>query len=146
MLKAKIKLIEDGKAPVKGSEKASCYDLFAREILVGSDSIVVSLGIAIQPPPGYDVRLYPRGSLAKTGWVLANSIGIGDEDFTGEYKAVFRRLETRHSSEMAIPPYKVGDRCLQMEIVKKDQVGFEIVDELSETERGHGGFGSTGSR
>lgn len=143
-MKAKIKLIEGGKVPIKGSEKASCYDLFARKILVGSNSIEVSLGVAIEPPPGYDVRLYPRSSLAKTGWVLANSIGIGDEDYRGEYKAVFRRLGTGHFGVRATPPYEVGDRCMQMEIVKKDQVDFEIVDELSKTQREDGGFGSTG--
>lgn len=143
-MKAKIKLIEGGKVPVKGSEKASCYDLFAREILVGSNSIEVSLGVAIEPPEGYDVRLYPRSSLAKTGWVLANSIGIGDEDFVGEYKAVFRSIGTNPLSTEPVSPYKVGDRCIQMEIVKKDQVDFEIVDELSQTKRGNGGFGSTG--
>lgn len=144
MLKAKIKLIEGGKVPVKGSEKASCYDLFARKTeMVAPDKFKVWLGIQVEPPEGYDVRLYPRSSIGKTDWMLANSVGIGDEDYRGEYIANFFRV--KHEDEACDEgPYKVGDRCIQMEIVKKDQVDFEIVDELSQTKRGENGFGSTG--
>ncbi len=144
MLKAKIKLIEGGKVPVKGSEKASCYDLFARKTeMVTPDKFKVWLGIQVEPPEGYDVRLYPRSSIGKTDWVLANSVGIIDEDYRGECIANFFRV--KHEDEASDDgPYKVGDRCIQMEIVRKDQVDFEIVDELSQTKRGENGFGSTG--
>lgn len=144
MKKAKVKLIEGGKPPVKGSEKASCWDLFAREVEFKGGCVQVYLGVSIEPPEGYDVRLYPRSSISKTGWILANSVGIGDEDYRGEYRAIFYDVSNFYDYRKDLFPYEVGDRCIQMEFKKKDEVEIEIVDELSETKRGEGGFGSTG--
>lgn len=147
MKKAKIKLIEEGKAPIKGSEKASCWDLFARDIHHDEDDpyrVIVSLGVAIEPPEGYDVRLYSRSSIGRIEnpqWMLTNCVGIGDEDYRGEYMAIFYQVDSNAYPHF---PYKVGDRCIQMEFKKKDEVEVEIVEELSDTERGEGGFGSTG--
>lgn len=160
---AKIKVVSGGTAPFKKNESDSCWDLIARKVEWTDDNtVLVHLGVKIEPPPGYDVRLYPRSSFSEYDWILSNHVGIGDEDYRGEYMAVFKMLPKSLNWDMIIKdahfdeyevieffgtsdfPYKVGDRCIQMEIRKKDPVILEIVNELSETERGTGGFGSTG--
>lgn len=163
-LTTKIKLIKDGKMPFKASEKAACYDLFAREIIeTDNPNIVkVNLGVAIEPPEGFRVAIYPRSSIVKTGWMIANSVAVGDEDYRGEYSATFIRVNPEISGEIIgfnlypqktetiglsygpIFPYNTGDRCCQMEIVPYYNIDFIQVDELSETKRGDGGHGSTG--
>lgn len=151
MKTAKIKIVEGGTVPFKKHTTDSCWDLFARKIeCLSSGKVKVYLGVKIEPPPGHDVRLYSRSSISKYNWILSNCVGIGDENYRGEYIAIFDmipvkitgRFETRFRSSRF--PYKVGDRCIQMEIRKKDEVELEIVEELSESDRGDGGFGSTG--
>jgi dUTP pyrophosphatase len=157
-MKTKVKIIGDGKAPYKKHEDDACFDLFAREIVYENDhTVTVKLGVCIEPSTGFRVALYPRSSLSKSGWVLGNSVGVGDNNYRGEYQAVFVRvlqdytMDIVYSSKVhgAIPdyhpfPYKVGDRCIQFEVVRYYSPSIEIVDELSNTSRGSGGFGSTG--
>lgn len=151
MKTAKIKIVEGGTAPFKKHPTDSCWDLTARKIeCLSSGKVKVYLGVKIEPPAGHDVRLYSRSSISNYNWILSNCVGIGDENYRGEYIAVFDmipfkipgRFETRFMGRRF--PYKEGDRCIQMEIRKKDEVQLEIVEELSESDRGGGGFGSTG--
>lgn len=143
-LNCKIKLIQGGKLPFKKHQEDACYDLFVRKIeYIREDVRKVSLGVALQPQESYRVALYPRSSISKTGWVLANSVGVGDNNYTGEYSAYFNRVIPNDHSSVPFP-YKVGDRCIQMELVPYNDIEFEVVDDLDETTRGSGGFGSTG--
>jgi len=138
----KIKRRLGGKLPTKGTPKSACYDLYAREIKrVESEGGLykVSLGVHMEPEHGYRVAIYPRSSISGTGWVLANSVGVGDEDYRGEYLAYFRKVKGD-----APFPYTLDDRVCQMELVEWNDINFTVVDELSDTERGEGGFGSTG--
>lgn len=144
MIKLKFKILPDGKAPEKKHGSDSCYDLSARQITVHKDGYVeVHLGVTFSIPEGYDVRLYPRSSLSKTGWVLGNSLGIIDQEYTGEVSAIFWPVSVSPFGGIFFP-YKVGDRCIQMEMRRKLEYDLQEVDELHETERGDKGFGSTG--
>lgn len=142
-LKIKFKKnFADSKLPFKGSLHAACYDAYAHSMTFENpNKITVGLGFSTEIPVGYKGIVVPRSGLSKTNWVLGNSIGVIDADYRGEWKAVFRCIgETR---ENAIP-FAVGDRCAQIYFEKIQEWEMEEVDELSDTERGEGGFGSTG--
>lgn len=162
-IKLKVKLIENGKLPVKGSEDAACDDLFARKIEEeeGDPNLYkVYLGVAFEPPPGYRIAIYPRSEISKTSWMLSNSLGVGDNDYRGEYIAYFRRINPirvidpdTHTSAQKTSyriepefPYKEGDRCCQFELVEYRTIKYEVVTRLNETKRSTGGFGSSGKK
>jgi len=92
--------------------------------------------IAVEIPEGFVGLLFPRSSISETGLILANSVGVVDSGYRGEIKFRFKYIpETKK--------YKVGERVGQMVIMPYPQVEFELVEELSSTDRGEGGFGST---
>ena len=95
-------------------------------------------GIAVEIPPGYVGLLFPRSSVCKTGLSLANGVGVIDQDFRGSISFVF------YKNMQCIVPYFPGDRIGQLVIVPIPAVEFVEAEELSETERGAGGYGSTG--
>jgi len=82
--------------------------------------------------------LRPRSSIYRTGLLLSNSIGCGDQAYVGNYQAIFYHVITH------LPPYEVGDRILQIQIPGYTYIEFEEVDSLDDTDRGEGGHGSTG--
>jgi len=157
------KLHPDAKIPKQGSALAGGWDVTCTEIIQESpDFVICKLGFALQPDHRYKITLVPRSSLTKTKWILQNSPGLGDADFLGEYQYRFRALpenfivaveQTAHFGEPQIRtkivypefPFKVGDRIGQIYLEEVIPIEFEEVDELSETSRGEGGFGSTGS-
>ena len=159
-MKVKFKrLHKDAVIPKQSSDGAGGWDVVATEIIQESEDFVIcKLGFALTPPPGYKVVLVPRSSLTKTKWVLQNSPGQGDEDFTGEYQYRFRAIpediEMKNGGPLAddyfelkypLFPYNVGDRIGQIFLEKVINFEFEEVEELSTTERGQGGWGSTGN-
>jgi len=143
MLKIRFKKKdEQSKLPVKGSLNAACYDVYAHSIKVERpDKIIVGLGFSTEIPPGFKGILVPRSSIAKTNWFLANSIGIIDADYRGEWMMV---LKTMGSVMYDALPFGVGERCAQIYFERVNDVEIEETIELSDTERGSGGFGSTG--
>lgn len=146
-MKVQIKLEKGGKIPVKGEKNAMCFDCYARKIeTLDNGKVVCYLGFSATPPKGYGIRLIPRSNLTKYWWVLNNSIGVGDEDFKNEYRAIFTPLPLmdnwRHPKYYNDFPYGVGERVCQMEIYERIDFEFEEVDILSGNDRG-GGFGST---
>jgi len=143
MLKIRFKKKdEQSKLPVKGSLNAACYDVYAHSIkLERPDKIIVGLGFSTEIPPGFKGILVPRSSIAKTNWFLANSMGIIDADYRGEWMMV---LKTVGSVIYDALPFGVGERCAQIYFEKVNDVEIEETIELSDTERGSGGFGSTG--
>jgi dUTP pyrophosphatase len=110
-----------------------------KDIYVGSMVVrtgLIGLGIAVEPDMPF--MIVPRSSMAtKTGLSLANSIGIIDKGYRGELKAVFDNVCANPTNIMQ------GDRLLQIVAPTLEPITFELVDELSETARGDGGFGST---
>jgi dUTP pyrophosphatase len=98
--------------------------------------VTYDTGIAIEIPQGYVGLLFPRSSVSKTVLTLSNSVGVIDSGYRGSIMFKFRYPEEG-------PVYEVGDRVGQIIIMPYPQVSFEEVEELSETERSEGGFGST---
>jgi dUTP pyrophosphatase len=142
MLKVKFKKLSDStKLPYKGSLNAACYDVYAHSITFKDGKAVYGLGFSTEIPVGYRGVIVPRSNLSKHQWVLGNSMGIIDADYRGEWMVVFSPL--KDLSESALP-YGVGDRCAQIYFEPVLDVEFVETDELSDTTRGEGGFGSTG--
>lgn len=143
-MEAKIKkLREKAIIPTKGSNKAAGYDLYAccdgAIIIEPYKTEKISTGLAIQPPKGYFGAIFARSGLAtKNGLRPANCIGVCDEDYTGEY------IVALHNDSSSIRAINSGDRIAQLVFLPYTNTDFNEVDELDNTERGDGGFGSTG--
>jgi len=138
------KLNEHAKLPTKGSLDAACFDVYAATVKIERpDKMIIGLGFSTEIPKGYKGIVVPRSSISKTNWILANSIGIIDADYRGEWMVVFKCL-----GEMIYHPlpFGVGDRCAQIYFEQILDAEFIQTDELSNTERGEGGFGSTGTK
>lgn len=142
-MKAKfVRLRDNAHIPTKGSNKAAGYDLYACDgtYIMPGQTRLIPTGLAIQPPEGFCAKIYARSGLAtKKGLRPANCVGICDEDYTGEYMVALHN----DSPEMQI--VEDGERIAQLKFEEYYTVDFEEVDFLDETERGSGGFGSTGT-
>ena len=123
--------------PHRGSAMAAGYDLTAIDYRRDAETGVweYSTGIAVELPPGCCGLLMPRSSIFRTGATLSNGVGLLDEDYRGEIK--FKFYGERR-------PYDVGQRIGQLVVLRMPEVDFEEVGELTPTERGAGGYGSTG--
>ena len=128
-------------------------DLIATSIISDTPTqITYGLGIALEIPKGFVGLVFPRSSIRKTGLQLSNSVGVIDSGYRGELQATFNKLFGGEGmyDEMKVKEiqpndfYKVGDRVAQIMIIPHPPIEFDVVDELSDTERGEGGFGSTG--
>jgi dUTP pyrophosphatase len=112
------------------------------KILENTNTVLFDTGIAATPPEGYYLEVIPRSSLSKTGWMLANSVGIIDPHYTGNIYIALTKI-----SEGAIPMEKMIGKCVcQLVLRKAEYANVVAVTSLGTTERGDGGFGSTGDR
>lgn len=100
--------------------------------------LVFGTGLAIEIPPGYVGLIAPRSSIYKTNLTLSNSLGVIDSGFRGEIKVIFNP-QSRPTKN-----YEVGDRIAQLIVIPVPTIDLEEVTELSTTERGEEGFGSSG--
>ena len=99
-------------------------------------------GLAFEIPEGYVGLVFPRSSNCKKGVILTNCVGVIDSGYRGEVSFKFKEIALGNFSKVA---YKVGDRIGQIIIMPYPQIEFEEVEELSETERGTQGYGSSGA-
>jgi len=129
-------------------------DLIATSIISDTPTqITYGLGIALEIPEGFVGLVFPRSSIRKTGLQLSNSVGVIDSGYRGELQATFNKVFGGEAmyDEMKVNEiqpnefYKVGDRVAQIMIIPHPPIEFIKADELSNTERGEGGFGSTGN-
>ena len=125
-------------APKQGTPGSAGFDLAACAFSYTSNRITYRTGIAVEIPPGHVGLVFPRSSVCKTSLRLTNAVGVIDSDYRGEITAVFDLLPERDNG------YKVGDRICQLVIVPIPEVEYIEAEELSETARGAGGYGSTG--
>lgn len=135
------KLHEDSIIPTRGSEYAAGYDLYAHECatIKPHETVKIGTGIAIQPPKDTFGAVFARSGLAaKQGLRPANCVGVCDYDYTGEYIVA---LHNDSNEERVI---EKGERIGQVVFIPYVNVNFIEVNELEATERGDGGFGSTG--
>lgn len=137
------KLNEKAIIPTRGSQHAAGYDLYAcadREVVIAPHSTVkVGTGIALAIPDGYFGAVYARSGLSsKQGLRPANCVGVIDSDYRGE---IIVALHNDTGIEKSIDK---NERIAQLIIMPYLSVEFQVTEELNETERGAGGFGSTG--
>lgn len=124
--------------PSVGSAGAAGLDLVAAEYTYEAEYVhAYNTGVAVEIPSGYVGLVFARSSVTKTGALLGNGVGVIDSDYRGPILVKFY-----HSEEE--PPYKVGDRVAQLVVVPIPVVRLTYVSELAPTQRGAGGFGSTG--
>lgn len=163
---------ENSKAPLISSAGAAAFDLFAREINYTESFISVKTGTIFEIPKGYVGLLFPRSSVSKKGLWLANSVGVIDSDFRGEvearfysfkyyvqnmnefYKDLFEKyphifdyvdpLEDNIDEVDVQQDFELNEKCCQIMFIELPQISLVQTDILSETDRGTGGFGSTG--
>lgn len=136
-----IKLEEGGKAPLRGSEGAAGYDIFANEDLIidRDNRRLVSGGFSMKFPEGYYGRIAPRSGLAVKKSIDVGA-GVVDVDYRGIVKVLLIN-NGRYSFKV-----EKGDRIAQLIIEKIITPPVVVVEELDDTQRGEGGFGSTGSK
>lgn len=149
MNKMNIKCWGD-KKPVRGSEFAAGIDLYnngdSQTVYSGRGSITIETMTAMEIPIGYVGLVYVRSGLGFKGLNLINSCGVIDADYRGEIKLRFTYNRPEYPADCLTDSLDVnhGERVAQIVIVPYNHLELNFVDELSETERGEGGFGSTG--
>ena len=129
--------------PTYAKDGDAGMDMVATRIINETlDSITYGTDIALEIPKGFVGLVFPRSSIRKTGLHLSNSVGVIDSGYRGEIQATFKKIQGITNDELE--NYKVGDRICQIMIIPYPPIEFKEVDELTNTERGEGGFGSTG--
>lgn len=145
MDKIVVKVIKDEGVTLPKYETSGAAGMDVRAnikepIVLGSlDRVLIPLGLRLEIPEGYEVQVRPRSGLAlKHGIGMVNSIGTIDSDYRGEIGAIIVNLSKE--------PYTIQpqERIGQLVLNKVEQIEWEVVEKLSESERGAGGFGSTG--
>jgi dUTP pyrophosphatase len=139
------KLRDDALIPTQGSQYAAGYDLYAAidtPITIKSEETVkIGTGLAFELPEGFFAGIFARSGLAtKQGLRPANCVGVVDCDYRGEVIVAIHNDSNRNT---VIAP---GDRIAQMILLPYQSMEFTEVSDLSETDRGDGGFGSSGNK
>lgn len=149
------KLNEEAIIPTKGSENAAGLDLYAcpidsngnpvsNYIIPRGETVAISTGIAVEIPEGYWGLLALRSSMSfKRNFYIPNGLGVIDSDYRGELKVAISYNSSSYLSD-SFRTIKAGDRIGQLILVPLPRFDIEVVDKLSDTKRGEGGFGSTG--
>lgn len=139
------KLDDRATVPTYGSLSAAGADLYAlcegELTILPGQTVLVHTGISLELPEGYAGLIYARSGLAsKRGLAPANKVGVVDADYRGEIMVALHN----HSSEAQ--KIASGERIAQLVVTPFLRVDFEEADDLSDTQRGAGGFGSTGTK
>lgn len=159
-MKVRIKkLSPNAQIPKKAHSTDAGFDLYATSRKLDDDgNIVYGTGLAFEIPEGFVGYVFPRSSISKQNLFLTNSVGVVDAGYRGEVTAKFKMsqkagmLEREGEHYFAIPTfpgctvYEVGERIAQLIIMPIPAIEFTEADTLSSSERGTGGYGSTGSK
>jgi len=126
--------------PSRGSEHAAGYDIFmpSIEFIYPGETKKIKLGFATAIPVGFAALIMPRSSWGSKGIELANTVGLIDSDYRGEWQAVIKNTSNEQIQ------WNLDERVLQFILIPVNTPELEIVSDLDETDRGEGGFGSTG--
>ncbi len=136
-MKLKIKRLHtDAKLPHYANHGDAGMDIYAVTKEVKEKFIEYGTGLAFEIPNDHVMFIYPRSSLSNKDLIMANHVGVLDSGYRGELKLRFRKIGD--------DVYDIGEKIGQVIVVPFPKIEFEEVDELSETKRGEGGFGSTG--
>lgn len=143
-MKIKVKkLRETAILPTRGSEYAAGYDLRANidsaVVVNPHETVKIGTGLAMELPIGYAGFIFARSGLAtKQGLRPANCVGLCDCDYRGEY------IVAIHNDSDAAKIVEPNDKIAQLVVLKTEELDFDLVEELDDTDRGANGFGSTG--
>lgn len=122
-----------------GADIRACLGKGESMTIRPGERVLVPTGLAMEIPPGYEIQVRPRSGLSfKTGLMVVNSPGTVDADYRGEVKVILGNLGTKDEV------IAHGDRVAQFVLSPVIQANFEVSSEINSTERGAGGFGSTG--
>lgn len=137
-MKIKFKKIHpEAKTPFYATDGSNAMDLTAvSAIQLDSEHVKYNFGLAFEIPRGYVGLIFPRSSSFLQKQILSNCVGVIDSDYRGEISAVMIGTTTDR--------YKTGDRVAQIMFIEAPQIELEEVEVLTETNRGEGGYGSTG--
>jgi dUTP pyrophosphatase len=140
-LKVNIKKLNpNAVTPSYSKDGDAGLDLTATEIISNStDQITYGTGISLEIPRGYVGLVFPRSSIRKYELELTNSVGVIDSGYRGEIQLTFNKVNKKLTS------YIIGDRIAQILIIPYPSISFIETDELTITDRGDGGFGSSGN-
>ena len=150
------KLTGNAVMPKKAHPTDAGFDLVATSRWIDDDgNIVYGTGIAVEIPEGYAGFVFPRSSNSKKDLILSNCVGVIDSGYRGEIMAKFKGTikirSVRYVKDVssaivpiAVRSYDVGDRIAQLIILPYPEIEFEEAEQLSSTDRGEGGYGSTG--
>ena len=136
---------ESVKLPTYAKPGDACMDVYVDSVEIKPDGrVYYHTGLHFKLPEDYEMEIRPRSSNTKTMAVMQDAPGTLDEGYTGELMIVHRNLE---NPKVAIPQYTVGDRCAQILVRRREHIVWDevsSVQDLGNTERGSGGFGSSG--
>ena len=134
-----VRLSPSAVLPTKGTALSVGYDLTAIGIerRLNNTTTLYKTGLCVQPPEGYYTEITARSSISKTGHMLANGIGVIDTDYTGELFLAMIKVDP------SAPDLEVPFKLCQLVLHRAEYYKFEESEQLVETERGNGGFGST---
>lgn len=139
MKRAEFTRTEHALIPSRVHDDDIGYDLTLIEVAsrVNSNTTIYDTGIAVKPPQGYYFEVHPRSSISKTGYILSNSTGIIDPNYRGTIKVALTKVNSM-VGDLELPA-----RIVQLILRQVEPVTFVEVDQLDNTSRGSGGFGST---
>jgi dUTP diphosphatase len=127
--------------PTKATKGAACYDAYlpcTYDPLVPGEIRIVDLGFQVEVPKGYELQVRSRSGLASRGIMVANCPGCVDSDYRGNVGVILFNVSG------SIQPLNKGDRICQLKLALAPEIEWIEVDIVEETERGEGGFGSSG--
>ena len=139
------KLNDLAKLPTRGSEYAAGYDLYAATSynieIQPHTTVKIGTGLSFELPQGTFAAIFPRSGIAtKRGLRPANCVGVCDSDYRGEY------IVALHNDTDEVQNIEPQERIAQMILLPFVEMNFNEVEDLSDTDRGNGGFGSSGTR
>lgn len=157
LLNVKIKkIIPSAVIPIYAHDGDGCMDLTATSVSFTKEYVQYGTGLCMEIPYNYVGLIFPRSSISKYSLTLANSVGVIDHQYRGEIMVRFKLnlfdintyeksiLLPNKQQEKKINLYNVGDRIAQIMIIQRPIINFQEVEEVDSTERGEGGFGSSG--
>lgn len=140
-MKIKFKKLGTAETPKYAKDGDAGMDMWATSIQVTDDYIEYGTNIAVEIPYGYAGLMFPRSSISKKDLLLCNSVGVVDSGYRGEIKFRFKATDARLDNI-----YEIGERVGQLIVMPVPTVELEEVFQLSDSERGEDGFGSTNER
>ncbi len=140
MLVNVMKLTPDAIMPSKGTPGSACYDIAVnrRYLFAPGEAHKMTTGLVFEIPKNFEMEIRPRSGWASKQLILMNSPGTLDSDYRGELFALMINLSNKNIE------VRKGDRVVQVKINVVEKIFFEEVEDISSTERGSNGFGSTG--